>query len=71
MAKKRPKVSYDSDAKILSIRVSSKKSVDSDIHGNVVVDYGKDGQLVNVDIMDISLSEFKREPVIRKIIATV
>ncbi len=68
MATKKPKVSYDSEAQILSICVSSKKSVDSDVYGNVVVDYGEDGQLVGVDIMNVSLSEFKREPAIHKLI---
>ena len=68
MVEKKPKISYDSETEILSIRLSSKKSVDSDIYGNVVVDYGPDGQMVNVDIMNISLSEFKREPAIRKMI---
>jgi uncharacterized protein YuzE len=72
MAKKKPKVSYDTEAQILSIKLSSKKGVDSDIYGNVVVDYGEDGHMVNVDIMNISLSEFKREPSIKKLItATV
>ncbi|MEK7620376.1 MAG: DUF2283 domain-containing protein [Patescibacteria group bacterium] len=69
MATKKPKISYDSEAQILSIRLSPQKSVDSDIYGNVIVDYGKDGHMVNVDIMDISLSEFKREPAMRKLIA--
>lgn len=68
MVEKKPKISYDSETEILSIRLSSKKSVDSDIYGNVVVDYGPDGQMVNVDIMNISLSEFKREPAIRKMV---
>lgn len=69
MATKKPKVKYDHEAHILSIRTSSCKSVDSDVYGNVVVDYGKDGQIVNVDIMDVSLSEFKREPALKKLIA--
>ncbi|HLD20758.1 MAG TPA: DUF2283 domain-containing protein [Patescibacteria group bacterium] len=68
MATKKPKISYDSEGQILSIRLSSKKSIDSDIYGNVVIDYGEDGHMVNVDIMDISLSEFKREPAIHKLI---
>ena len=69
MAIKKPKISYDDEARILSIRTSSNKSVDSDVYGNVVVDYGKDGHVVNVDIMDVSLSEFKREPAVKKLIA--
>lgn len=68
MTVKNPKISYDRESQILSIRLSSKKSVDSDIYGNVVVDYGHDGHMVNVDIMDISINEFKREPAIKKLI---
>lgn len=62
------KISYDRESQILYIRLSRKKSVDSDIYGNVVVDYGTDGHMVNVDIMDISINEFKREPAIKKLI---
>ena len=68
MVVKNPKISYDSESQILSIRLSEKKSVDSDIYGNVVVDYDHNGKMVNVDIMDISLNEFKREPAIKKLI---
>lgn len=68
MARKNPSIAYDVESNILSIRLSKDKSVDSDIYGNVVVDYGKDGHPVNIDIMNISLSEFKREPAIRKLI---
>lgn len=68
MVSKKPKISYDDEARILSIRTSTSESVDSDIYGNVVVDYDKDGQIVNVDIMEVSLAEFKREPIMRKFI---
>lgn len=59
---KQPQVSYDPDAKILSIRLSSLRSVDSDAKGNVVLDYDAKGNLVNVDIMKVSLNEFGRTP---------
>lgn len=65
---KKPKISYDNEARIISIRTSPNKSVNSDIYGNVVVDYGKNGEIVNVDIMDVSLSEFKREPTLKKLV---
>lgn len=53
------KIKYDKEIEILSIRLSDKKSVDSDARGNVVIDYDKDGKVVNVEIMNISLEEFK------------
>ncbi len=51
------KIEYDSEAKILSIRLTEKKSVDSDIKGNVVLDYDAKGHLVNVDIMEVNLED--------------
>jgi uncharacterized protein YuzE len=68
MAVQKPKISYDPDSQIVSIRISKQKSVDSDVYGNVVVDYGKDGHMVNVDIMGVSLTEFKREPAMKRLI---
>lgn len=68
MASKKPKISYDDEARIISIRTSSNKSVDSDVYGNVVVDYGKNGHIVNIDIMNVSLSELKRELAVKKLI---
>ncbi|KKP32459.1 MAG: hypothetical protein A2312_03595 [Candidatus Staskawiczbacteria bacterium RIFOXYB2_FULL_32_9] len=53
-------IKYDKEAKILSIRVSDKKSVDSDAKGNVVIDYDKNGNVVNIDVMKISLDEFSK-----------
>ncbi len=53
-------INYDKETKILSIRLSDEKSADSDARGNVVVDYGKGGKIVNIEIMNISLEEFKK-----------
>lgn len=53
------KIKYDKDVEILSLHLSDKKSVDSDMRGNVVIDYDKDGKVVNVEIMNISMEEFK------------
>lgn len=53
-------IKYDKEAKILSIRISDKKSVDSDAKGSVVIDYDKNGNVVNIDVMKISLDEFTK-----------
>lgn len=53
------KIKYDKEVEILSLRLSDKKSVDSDARGNVVIDYDKEGKVVNIEIMNISLEEFK------------
>lgn len=52
------KIEYDPEVKILKIRFKRGKSVDSDIIGNLVLDYDKDKNLVNVDIMDVNLEDF-------------
>ena len=54
------KVTYNKDAKILSFRLNSKKSVDSDVQENVVIDRDKDGMIVNIEIMDVGMSEFRK-----------
>jgi len=54
------KIKYDKETKILTIRLSDKKSVDSEARGNVVVDYDKERKVVNIEIMNISLEEFGR-----------
>lgn len=52
-----PKIVYQKKDSILSIRFRKEKSVDSDIQGNVVIDYDKNGNIVNIDIMDIDLNK--------------
>jgi len=54
----KPKIHYDKKSNILSIRLSRKKSVDSDIKDNIVIDYDEKGEIVNIDIMKINLREF-------------
>ena len=56
----KPQIKYDKDSKIVSIRVGKKRSVDSDVKDNIVVDYDDDGEVVNIDIMNISLAEFSK-----------
>lgn len=55
-----PQVKYSSKEKILSIRISPKKSVDSDVKDNIVVDYDSQGEIVNIDIMKINMREFSK-----------
>ncbi len=58
------KLAFDEETRTMSIRFSKKKSVDSDIQDNVVIDFDKDGNIVNLDILDVKLSDFKKiEPV--------
>lgn len=54
----KPKIEYDSKVNIFSIKLSNKKSVDSDVQKNVVVDYSKDGEIINIEVMGIDINEF-------------
>ncbi len=47
-------------ANILNIRFSKKKSVDSEIKDNVVIDYDENHEIVNLEIMKVDLREFVR-----------
>lgn len=47
-------------ANILNIRFSKKKSVDSEIKDNVVIDYDENREIVNLEIMKVDLREFVR-----------
>ena len=49
--------SYDPEVNILSIRLKKAKSVDSDMKGNVVLDYDAQGQLTNIDVMNVNLED--------------
>lgn len=44
----KPQIKYDQKVNILKIRLSNKESVDSDVKNNVVVDYDKNGEIVNM-----------------------
>jgi len=62
------KIEYDKEAKILSFRIGRGKSVDSDVQDNVVIDRDKQGRIVNVEIMDVGVEEFKKaRPNMRKV----
>lgn len=52
------KIQYNKEDNILSIRFGKARSVDSDINGNVVIDYDKNGKVVGLDIMKFNLSNF-------------
>lgn len=56
----KPKANYDKKVHILHIRFGKEKSVDSEVQGNLVVDYDKSGKIVNIEVMDFSLDEFLR-----------
>lgn len=54
----KPQIKYDPRSNIFSIRLSRKKSIDSDIKDNIVIDYDEKGEIVNIEIMKINFNEF-------------
>jgi len=54
------KITYDKQSQIMSIRLKKSKSVDSDVQDTIVIDYDKKGNIVNIDVMNISVNEFAR-----------
>ncbi|MFA5948112.1 MAG: DUF2283 domain-containing protein [Candidatus Gracilibacteria bacterium] len=50
-------IAYDKETKILSITVNYNKIIDSDINNDLVIDYDKDGKIVNIDVLNINLEE--------------
>lgn len=59
MSKKSPKISYDKESQVLSIVAKKAKSVDSDIHDNIVIDYDKKGDIVRINLYNFDFKEFK------------
>jgi hypothetical protein len=59
MKNNKPKVIYDKDSKVLSWELSNKRSVDSDIQGNVVIDYDRQGSIVRINFYDFNINNFK------------
>jgi len=64
----KPQIQYDQKVNILKIRLSNKKSVDSDVRDNIVVDYDKNSEIVNIEIMNVNLNEFSKIGPIRKLV---
>ena len=55
---KQPDIIFDKESQALSIEMSKKKSVDSDIQGNVVVDYDNQGNIVRINLYQFNFDLF-------------
>ncbi|MBU4298646.1 DUF2283 domain-containing protein [Patescibacteria group bacterium] len=53
------KISYDKESEVFSVEMKKAKSIDSDILGNVVIDYDKKGKVVRVNFYNFDFSAFK------------
>lgn len=68
--KKKQKIEYDKESKVLSIEMRKGKSSDSDIYENLVIDYDKAGNVVRVNVYGIDFSAFKEVLAKRSVLAS-
>ena len=59
MKKNSPKISYDKESEVLSIELKKVKSADSDIQGNLVIDYDKNGEIVRINLYNFDFAGFR------------
>lgn len=55
----KPKIEYDKDSKVLSVLLGKQRSANSDVAGNVVIDYDRGGNVVRVNFYDFSFDSFR------------
>lgn len=59
MRSKPSKIVYDKESGVLSIEMARTKSVDSEVHGNTVIDYDKKGNAVRVLLYGFNFDAFR------------
>lgn len=59
MKKNGVKISYDRESGVLSFQIKKGKSVDSDIQGNIVIDYDKQGEIIRINLYNFSFDLFQ------------
>ena len=55
-----PSIFYDTESEVLSIELIREPSVDSDVQGNVVIEYGAKGNPVKINIYKFNLENFNK-----------
>ena len=55
-----PEIIYDKAGEVLEISLLDRKSVDSGVQGNVVIDYGKNGEVVRINLYKFNFDRFKK-----------
>lgn len=59
MRKAKQKISFDKESNMLSIELSGGKSADSDISGNLVIDYDKNGKVIRINLYHFDFERFR------------
>lgn len=60
MNKANKKISIDQEEGIMSIQVRRGRSVESDMSGNVVIDYDNKGRVVRINLYKIDFDAFRK-----------
>lgn len=58
MSKNNIKILYDKESDVLSIKTKEGRSVDSDIQGNIVIDYNKKGEIIRLNLYKLNFDKF-------------
>ncbi|MDP3735387.1 MAG: DUF2283 domain-containing protein [bacterium] len=56
-----PKIFYDKESNVLIIEVKKGRSFDSDVFGNLVLDYDKRGRAMRVNLYDVDFDRFSEQ----------
>ena len=59
MKKRKTQISYDKESHVMSIELLKSKSVDSDVQGNTVIDYDKNGNIARINFYEFNFDDFK------------
>ena len=60
MNRNKPRICYDKAGNVLSIEMNHGKSVDSDIQGNIVLDYDRKGKIVRINLYQFDFDAFRK-----------
>ncbi len=51
------KITYDDKINALNIKLKEGKVSDSDVQKNCVIDYDKNGEVLNIEVLDVNIEE--------------
>lgn len=60
-----PFITYDQEVNILNIRLKKGKIADTDLQGNIIIDYDKKGNILNLEILDFNIEALAKSPSIK------
>ena len=61
MRKANPKIEINQEDGVMSIQLRRDRSVESDMSGNAVIDYDRQGRVVRINLYDIDFDAFREQ----------